>query len=342
MESTEASNRSAPGAGNGQTIVLERRDRGGCLRKMLLPLLLLSVLINLTLMPGSSGLIPRQLEQKYVAGPIGLSLPRVAVVDVDGLIGDRMASHVLQQIRQAANDETVKAVVLRIDSPGGTVSASDQIWREIQTVLRPKQKPIIASMGSLSASGGYYIAAAADQIVAEPTTLTGSIGVIMEFPQLAKLMEKVGVDFATITSGEWKDTGSMYRPMTPKERQRWNDLVDQTYQRFIRIVAQGRKLPLSEVKEVADGKVLTAQEALTAKLVDKIGYLDDAILLAANQAGLARPQVIRYVRPFDVFESLTDLSGRARGASESARNPMSISSDDLMSLQVPRLWMIAR
>lgn len=326
-----------PNSNAGQTIVIEKRERAGCIRALLLPLLVLSVLINVTLFRGESGMLPSPLSEQYVAGPIGLYHPKVAVVEVDGTISDSSVAHVLKQIRQAANDEAVKAVVLRIDSPGGTVSGSDQIWREIQSVLRPTKKPIVVSMGGMAASGGYYIAAAGDYLVAEPTTLTGSIGVILEMPQISGLLEKVGVDFETITTGHWKDSGSMYRPMSEEERQRWKTLIDDSYQRFVRIIAQGRKMKLPQALAVADGQVLTAQEALDKKLIDALGYFDDAVAQAATRSRVAKPQVVRYARPVNLRESLIGMTAPQQG-----RGALSLAKDDLMELRTPRLLMLAR
>jgi protease-4 len=315
----------------GQTIVIDRRERSGCLRRMLLPLLVLSVLLNL-LLANQAGVVPHRLEERYVAGD-PLTVSKIAIIEVDGLIMDPAVEHVLRQIRQAREDKQVKAVVLRVDSPGGTVSGSDRIWREIAT-LKAANKPVVASMGGMAASGGYYVSAPADAIYAEPTTLTGSIGVIMELPQIHRLMEKVGVDLETVTAGRWKDSGSMFRPMTETERARWKEMIDDAYGRFVRVVAQGRKLPLAEADAVADGKVYTAQEAVRNRLVDQLGYLDDAIRDAQGRAKLDSVRVIRYQKPLSLSDVLMSMSAPRQG--------LTLDAETVLRLQTPQMLFLAR
>lgn len=294
-----------------QTIVIERRERTS-LRKRLLQLglfVLLMMFLFGSLMSREAG-FPTKLAERYVAGEI--TGPKVAIVEVQGAIDDNLAEQVIRQIRQARTDVLVKAVVLRVDSPGGTVTGSDRIWREVQ-VLKKSGKPVVASFGGIAASGGYYVASPSDHIVTEPTTMTGSIGVKFELPQVAKLLDKVGVHFETITTGDWKDSGSMFREMTTEERDRWRQMIDHSFQRFVRIVAQGRRLSLDATNALANGKVYTADEALHLKLVDQLGYLDDAILEAQRLAKLESARVIRYARPFDPSDFLRGLGSQARG-----------------------------
>ncbi|HEV3121302.1 MAG TPA: S49 family peptidase, partial [Isosphaeraceae bacterium] len=191
--------------GSRQTIVIEQRDRRGCLGKLFSGGLFLIVMgfLIFGLANRDTGLLPSHLSEKYVAGEVANVTDKVAIVEVEGPIFDNMVEHAIKQIRQARDDQHVKAVVLRVDSPGGTVSGSDRIWREVE-LLKLKGKPVVASMGGMAASGGYYVSAGADTIFCEPTTLTGSIGVIAEFPHVDGLMKKVGVDMDTITTGEWK------------------------------------------------------------------------------------------------------------------------------------------
>jgi protease-4 len=326
---TDGADRTAPGSAP-QTIVIERRERGGLVRRVFLPILFLFLLMYLFngLLTREVGL-PTRLTERYAAGDA--TGPTIAIVEVDGLIMDGEVEHALRQIRQARDDDRVKAVILRIDSPGGTVSGSDRIWREVG-VLKGK-KPIVASLGGMAASGGYYVASAADHVLAEPTTLTGSIGVILELPQLDGLMKKLGVEMETIATGDWKDTGSPFRPMTEHERERWRELIDDAYQRFVRVVAQGRKLPLSEVTPRANGKVYTAQEALRYKLIDEIGYLDDAILEAQRRTRIEGARVIRYARQ-STFESLLGVAAH--------RPSVQIDAPSLLRLQTPQLLFLAR
>ena len=316
----------------GQTIVIERRARIGGFGVLIVLLLVLSVVIN-AFQASSSALVPKRLSEQYVAGEAAPGVPKVAVVELDGIIIDGTVEHVLKQVRQAREDKQVRAVVLRVDSPGGTVTGSDRIWRELAT-LKAANKPIVASMGGLAASGGYYVSAPADAIYAEPTTITGSIGVIMEFPQLHALLGKVGVDFETITSGPWKDSGSLFRPMTATERARWQEMINDAYNRFVRVVAQGRDLDLQPTKDLANGKVYTAREALRLKLVDRLGYLDDALGEAQRRAKLKKARVIRYLKPSGLSEALQGLTAPPQG--------LMLDEGALLRIQTPRMLFLAR
>jgi protease-4 len=315
----------------GQTIVIERRERTSWFRRMLGPLLfvvLFLMVVGFVFSPSAA--LPTRLTEHYVAGDLTAS--KVAIVEVSGLLLDDEAEHVRDQIRQARDDDAVRAVVLRVDSPGGSVTAADQIWRELK--ILGETKPIVASMGGMAASGGYYVAAPCDFIFAEPTTMTGSIGVIMEIPKLGGLLEKVGVDFEVIKAGEWKDSPSYFHPMSPEERERWSEVVDQSYQRFLRVIADGRRLPLDEVRPAADGKVFTSSEALRLKLIDAEGYLDDAIRKAWNLSKLANARVVRYARPFGIRDALLGLSA--------PRGGLQIDAESLLGTQIPRLLYLAR
>jgi protease-4 len=320
-----------------QTIVLDRR--GGCLRWSLLPILFISLMLNCAYFGSVGGMLPHRLTESYYAGALEAK-SKIAIVEVSGVIVDASAEHAIKQLKQARDDDAVKAIVLRVDSPGGTVTGSDRIWREVELLVKgtdkkgTKRKPVIVSMGGTAASGGYYVSAPADVIYAEPTTMTGSIGVILEVPQLHKLMEKVGIDFATITTGEYKDMGSMFRPMTPKEEARWRETIDAVYQRFVRIVAEGRKLELSKTLDLANGKVYTSKEALDLKLVDHLGYLDDAIEEAQRRAKLNEMRVIKYARPMGLQEIFSDLSGSSKS--------WKLDQETMMTLSVPQMLLLAR
>lgn len=316
----------------GQTVIIERRERTSWLRRLFVPLLFLALFLMIfgTLFSPTAAL-PTRLTERYVAGDLTAS--KVAIVEVSGiLLGSSEVEHVLQQIRQARDDDAVRAVVLRIESPGGSVTAADQIWRELK--ILGQRKPLVASMGGTAASGGYYVAAPAKFIYAEPTTMTGSIGVIMEIPKLGGLLDKVGVGFEVIKTGEWKDSPSWFKAMSPKERERWSDVVDHSYQRFLRVIADGRGLPLDEVHKAADGKVFTATEAKALKLIDAEGYLDDAIRKAWNLSSLANARVIRYARPLDFRDMLLGVTA--------PRNTLQVDAESLLGAQVPRLMYLAR
>jgi protease-4 len=237
--------------------------------------------------------------------------PAVAIIRVNGLIlsgrsgpfdqGLAASEDIIERIRAAKEDGDVKAIVLAVDSPGGGVNASDKIYHALKGV----DKPVVVMMGDVAASGGYYISMASDWIVANPNTLTGSIGVISEFPNAAGLLEKAGVEFVVITSGPRKDLGSPYREMTDEERAYWQTIIDETYESFVAIVAEGRRMSVEEVKPLADGGVFTGQQALEAGLVDQIGYEEDAIAKAAALGGITgEPRIIEYESAptfFDLF-----------------------------------------
>lgn len=228
----------------------------------------------------------------------GFGKEKVAVVTVKGVIVD--SKPVIEQIHDAVNSSDVKAIVIRINSPGGGVGASQEIYREISKV---KNKAVIASMGSVAASGGYYIACGVEKIYANPGTLTGSIGVLMEFANFEELMGKIGLKGYVVKSGEFKDIGSPLRPMSDSERALLQGVIDNTYRQFVGVVSKGRKLPNDYVKELADGRVFTGEQAKDLKLVDELGNLEDAIDEAARMAGIKDKPYVKYMerKKFSVF-----------------------------------------
>jgi protease-4 len=226
---------------------------------------------------------------------------RIAVIEIQGVIAN--SREIIEEIHQYLDDDGVKAIILRIDSPGGGVGPSQEIYREI-TKARAKKK-IVTSMGSVAASGGYYIACASDLIVANPGTITGSIGVIMQFASFDELFKKIGVKGVTIKSGEYKDTGSPFREMTPEERRIMQEALDRVHQQFIQAVADGRKLDRAKVMQIADGRILTGEQAKEYGLVDQLGNLQDTIEAAARLVGIeGKPNVVyprRRISIWDLF-----------------------------------------
>lgn len=216
--------------------------------------------------------------------------------DKDGLIPQpNMLETVKEELTKAAKDDKIKALVVRINSPGGTVNASDILYHELKEFKAKKQVPVVASMMDIAASGGYYLAMAADSILVHPSTVTGSIGVIMLTVNAKGLLEKVGVEASAITSGPRKDMGSPFRTMTPEERGIFQAVIDTFYQRFLTVVQAGRpQLSADQIKQLADGRIYTGEQAKAAGLVDDIGYLDDAIELAKKKAGLEAARVVTY------------------------------------------------
>ena len=232
---------------------------------------------------------------------------KILLLDISGLIGTSMSqgifdregdvlSQVYFRLKKAAEDNMVKGVILRLDTPGGEVTASDIIYHEILNFKQRTGIPVLALMMGLTASGGYYIASACDYLIAHPSTLTGSIGVISLFPNLEGLFEKVGIQVQVIKSGELKDSGSVFRQMKPGERDVFQKIIEEYHQNFQDVVYENRKnhLSLEDLKKIADGRVLTASQALEAKLIDEIGYFDTALKTILDFASLPEAKVISY------------------------------------------------
>ena len=233
------------------------------------------------------------------------SQDRVALIRIEGVILDAQAT--ISELKQYSENPLVKAIVLRIDSPGGGVVPSQEIHDAVKRVKNKSTKAVIASMGTVAASGGYYIAAATDRIIANPGTLTGSIGVIMEMANFEGLMKKVGVEGVVIKSGRFKDVGSPLRKMSDEERKLLQSVMDDVHHQFIQAVADGRSLEVSDVEPLADGRIYTGRQAKEARLVDELGDLDDAIHIAADIAGMeGEPKVVEPRKRFsfrDIIES---------------------------------------
>jgi protease-4 len=226
---------------------------------------------------------------------------KIAIVEIRGVISQ--SSGVIEELQQYLEDDGVKAIILRIDSPGGGVGPAQEIHREILKI-KPKKK-VVTSMGSVAASGGYYIACASDLIVANPGTITGSIGVIMQFSNLEELLKKIGIKGVVIKSGEHKDIGSPFREMTPEEKRIMQEVLDNVHQQFIQAVAEGRKLDRSKVVQIADGRILTGEQARNLGLVDKMGNLQDTIDIAAKMVGIeGKPHVLYPKRRISIWELL--------------------------------------
>jgi len=250
---------------------------------------------------GQRGLLTEEVIRE------GPARTKIAMISVEGLIYGNVSSDVYRQLKAARRDKHVKGVIVRVNSPGGTISASDQIYKEISKFREGEKKPVIAFMQGVAASGGYYTSVACEKIIAEPTTITGSIGVISLYFVVQELLEdKLGVLPVTIKSGQKKDWPSSFRAPTPEEIQYMQDkLITPALDRFVKVVAEGRKakLTLDDIRRLADGGIFGAQEAVEEKLIDEIGYLDDAIELAKTLAGIDKAQVVQYRKPF----SLTDF-----------------------------------
>ena len=226
---------------------------------------------------------------------------KVAVIRVTGVIID--SRDIIEELKKYAKDNSVKAVVIRVDSPGGAVAPSQEIYEEIVKIK--KRKKVVVSMGSVAASGGYYISAPADRIVANAGTLTGSIGVIMEIPNVAGLMEKIGVETQVIKSGRYKDIASVFKSLTPTEKEILQTVLDDVHDQFIRAVSEGRGMKFEDIKNLADGRIFTGRMAKEVGLVDELGNLEDAIMLAGKLTGIkGEPRVVYKKEKFSILDML--------------------------------------
>lgn len=226
---------------------------------------------------------------------------RLALIRIEGPIVDSKAT--IDELKEYTKDKSIKAIVLRIDSPGGAVAPSQEIYEEVKKAVAKKK--VIVSMGSVAASGGYYISAPATRIIANPGTLTGSIGVIMEIPNLEGLMNKIGIKTEVIKSGRHKDIASAFRTMGKEERGILQGVMDNVHEQFMKAVSEGRKLRIEEVRKIADGRIFTGEQAKTYGLVDELGTLEDAIKTAATLAGLREePEVISKKDKLSVIDIL--------------------------------------
>jgi protease-4 len=218
---------------------------------------------------------------------------KIGVIAIEGAISSDSADRTVRQLTKFVDDPSIKAVVLRIDSPGGGVASSQEIYEEVKRV-RASGKLVVASLGSVAASGGYYVACVADRIFANAGTVTGSIGVIVQLANAEELLRRVGVESTVITSGPFKDSGNPTRALRPEERQVFQTLIDDVYQQFVEAVSRGRNLPIAEVRQAADGRIFTGRRAKDLRLVDELGGFQDAISYAASTIGIVgRPKLVQ-------------------------------------------------
>jgi protease IV len=229
--------------------------------------------------------------------PIG---EKVALIRVEGPIFD--SKNTIDELKEHLKDPSIKAIIMRIDSPGGAVAPSQEIYEEVRKAVTKKK--IVVSMGSVAASGGYYIASPATRIVANPGTLTGSIGVIMEIPNFSGLMNKLGIKSEVVKSGRHKDIASVFRGIKKEDREILQNVLDNVHGQFILAVAEGRKMLREDVQKIADGRIFTGEQALKIGLIDEIGNLEDAVKVAGKLSGIkGEPEVVSKKERF----SFTDL-----------------------------------
>jgi protease-4 len=307
-------------------------------------LLMLSGCITVNLPPG-----PGPLMEKEISGS---GSAKVLMLDVSGVISSTegegfypipsQVARLKEALLKAGADPGVKAILLRINSPGGTVTASDMIYHELRLFKQKRNIPIVASIMDVGASGGYYVAMAADKIVAHPSSVTGSLGVIMVTMNAQGLLEKIGVQAAAITSGPRKDMGSPFRAMTDEERAIFQNVINGFYEQFLTVIRDGRKnLSADTIRKLADGRIYSGEQAKTAGLIDGIGYLEDAVDLARREAGLTDARLVVYQQPGEYRHNVySRLLGPSDGGAWNA-----LTNFDLMALvrsgtpQFMYLWM---
>ncbi len=231
---------------------------------------------------------------------------KVGIIEIKGVISD--SKDIIAHLKQFREDDSIKSIVLRIDSPGGGVGPSQEIFREVRKTIG--QKKVITSMGTIAASGGYYVAAGTDGIVANPGTITGSIGVIMGFTNFEELIKKIGLVPIVIKSGKYKDTGSPVRQMTEDEEKILQNFVQRIHMQFVKAIAEGRKMDAGKVKSIADGRIFSGEEAKDLGLVDRLGNLDDAIEWAGRLGGIKGKISTVYAseKKYSVLRYIIDLS----------------------------------
>jgi protease-4 len=276
------------------------------------------------------GVISGYLSRKL---PIG---DKIALINVEGAI--LTSKDTIDELKEYAEDDSVKAIVMRVDSPGGAVVPSQEIYEEVKKAAA--RKKVVVSMGSVAASGGYYISAPASRIMANPATITGSIGVIMEIPNFKGLMEKLGVKSEVITSGKHKDMASVFRGIGDGEREILQNVMNDIHEQFIKDVADGRHMPLEKVRELADARIFTGRQAREVGLVDAIGNLQDAIDEAAKLANIkGKPSIVTRQKEFSVLDYISNgISKKIAGASISLTGALT----DALTDGYPRVRAIAK
>ncbi len=322
------------------------KPRAGCLLIGLIVVLAVSLLLNLALVAGRAKLeggllteIPKYEESVLVEGRaekiVQLPLRGIISGSVPGALGETMVDDMKMALRQAVNDPDVKAIVLLIDSPGGEVTASDAIYHAVREAR--ERKPVVVQMGSLAASGGYYVACAGSYVMAHETTLTGSIGVIIQTLKYQDLFGKIGLQAVVFKSGAFKDILSGTRDMTPEEQALIQGLVMNMYDKFVRIVARERKIPEETLRaHIADGRIFAGDQAKALQLVDGLGYLEDAYAKARELGGSPDARVVRYEAPF----SLGKLARVFSQSKLSSKVDLNVTSDLLPKLENGRMYLL--
>jgi len=248
---------------------------------------------------------------------------KIGLIKVEGVIVSSRSF--IEQIKRVKDNDSLKALLIRIDSPGGAVTPSQEIYSEIKKFQEETKRKVVVSMANTAASGGYYIACPADRIMANPGTITGSIGVITILPNLKGLFEKVGYEEMVIKSGKYKDIGSSSREMTKEEKEILQNMVDDIHEQFIDAVSESREIEKEKVKEIADGRIFTGRQAREINLIDDLGTLEDAIMLAAELAGIpGKPKVVSLKKERSLFETFKDFLSQTFAANPFNWSPIKL------------------
>ena len=324
--------------------------RFGCLCLLLFFLLCISVLFNFVFLASSGAKIsgthfrsePPEFDEVTVAEGADSSTDKIALIrlhgiissTVDGVLSGSMVDDAKTSLRQAVEDDHVKAIVLNVDSPGGEVTASDVIYNAVRKAR--EKKPVVVYMGSLAASGGYYISCGGSYLMANDTTITGSIGVIIQTLNVQQLLGKLGVEAVVFKSGQFKDILSSTREMTPEEKKYIQDLVMQTYGKFVQIVADERKIPVEQLRGgIADGRILSGKDALAAKLINQLGQIEDAFEKAKELGHAPNAWVVKYEAPFRLGRLF-----RMLGHSESSKIEINLAQQLLPHLESGKIYLL--
>ena len=312
----------------------------GTLLKMAFYLFVFLLLIAFISMRSGSGM-PGDVTEQHFSGNANAK-DKIAVITLEGIIYGGEETGFIRQIQKATDDHKVKAVVLRINTPGGTVSGSDYYHHKLLEFKKKRNIPIVVSMGTMAASGGYYLAVTGDEIFAEHSTLTGSIGVIMPNYDLSELCDKIGVKSAPITSGPLKELGSVTRKLTAEEQAVLDSIVGDMFTRFKEIVCDGRPDLQNDpdlLAQVTTGRVFLAKQALEMKLIDRIGYIDDAVERAASLAGLSIDDyhVVRYEQQKSLMETMIGLKADKIAGNDSQ---VAIAAELLNDIASPQMYYI--
>ncbi len=299
--------------------------RKGWAITIVVAIVIVGVIVNVRM--GSDTVRMSNDEQWIETVVSGTGEDRIVQLFIEGVIADGGGSTLgaegfsartfIAQLERVKEDRRVKAVVIRVDSPGGTVNASEDIHNEIEA-LKKAGKVVVVSMGDTAASGGYYVSAPANRIFASNLTITGSLGVIFSIPNYQKAAEWIGYEEVVIKSGQFKDIGNALREMTAEERGIFQTLIDESYARFVQVIAQGRNMTTDQVKKIADGRIYSGQQALKLNLIDEIGGLEEATQYAIKQSNAVDPQIIQYEQPFTWSSLLLGLQSAVQSAMPTA------------------------